>query len=235
QSGSLLPSQQQSSKSAIDTLAADDSRIQSIFAYGSWIWKPHFRYKELAIGIALGFSRQLFQGSFQDYGRPSWPGRIATIVPNPDSGVLGCLYQLSRRHAIEDIARADAHQATRGFHRSQLVVENCTTGKTETCWVYIARKEEDNPYWLGRAEPSEIAFQVSQASGSRGPNLDYVRRLVDFVRLQTRGVIDRDLDTKRVLRLATSENSNDQRLQSPPPSQQQQHLEYKREREDDRD
>uniref|UniRef100_A0A1I8G6P8 glutathione-specific gamma-glutamylcyclotransferase n=1 Tax=Macrostomum lignano TaxID=282301 RepID=A0A1I8G6P8_9PLAT len=185
QSGSLLPSQQQSSKSAIDTLAADDSRIQSIFAYGSWIWKPHFRYKELAIGIALGFSRQLFQGSFQDYGRPSWPGRIATIVPNPDSGVLGCLYQLSRRHAIEDIARADAHQATRGFHRSQLVVENCTTGKTETCW--------------------------------------------------TRGVIDRDLDTKRVLRLATSENSNDQRLQSPPPSQQQQHLEYKREREDDRD
>uniref|UniRef100_A0A1I8F7Z9 GGACT domain-containing protein n=1 Tax=Macrostomum lignano TaxID=282301 RepID=A0A1I8F7Z9_9PLAT len=149
-SGSLLPSQQQSSKSAIDTLAADDSART-------------FATRSCAIGIALGFSRQLFQGSFPGLRQAQLPGSHSNHRTQPGlRSFLGCLYQLSRRHAIEDIARADAHQGYQGVPQEQLggVRELCTTGKTETCWVYIARKEEDNPYWLGRAEPSEIAFQV---------------------------------------------------------------------------
>lgn len=57
--------------------------------------------------------------------------------------------------------------------------------------VYIATS--DNPIYLGPASDVEIASQIAISQGNTGPNIEYLVRLAEFMRLYCPGVEDEHL------------------------------------------
>lgn len=57
--------------------------------------------------------------------------------------------------------------------------------------VYIATS--DNPIYLGPASNQEIAAQIAICSGNMGPNIEYLLRLAEFMRLYCPEVEDEHL------------------------------------------
>jgi cation transport regulator ChaC len=146
-----------------------------IFAYGSLIWRPSFRYLERRPAFLPGWARRFWQGSPDHRGVPGAPGRVVTLVPAPGETCGGCAYRIDPAAADEILALLDAREAA-GFERlhREVLDEPAGTPFAEAL-VYIAGAA--NPHFLGELDEREIAAWVRRSQGPSGQNSEYVLRL----------------------------------------------------------
>lgn len=143
-----------------------------VFGYGSLIWRPGFTVHSSQAAMLLGWQRVLWQGSIDHRGIPEAPGRVVTLVPEPQAQCHGVLYTV----APQDITRARAyldHRERCGYTPRMLPVQ--THQGERSALVYVA--DPHNPHFLGPAPLPDLAAQVRQAHGPSGSNSDYVRQL----------------------------------------------------------
>jgi cation transport protein ChaC len=149
-----------------------------IFGYGSLVWRPSFPHSQQRPARLLGWARRFWQGSTDHRGVPGAPGRVVTLVREPEAVCWGMAYRVaaSERQAI--LARLD-HRERGGYERLVVRLE-ARGGEAIPALVYLATS--DNPNYLGPAPMERIAEQVRVSHGPSGSNLEYVQRLAAALR-----------------------------------------------------
>lgn len=145
-----------------------------LFGYGSLIFKPDFPFLEQRAASICGWTRRFWQGSHDHRGTETAPGRVVTLVPDPDAVCHGMAFLVTP----EEFAHLDQREKN-GYLRlaTQMRFED---GSNEEGIVYIATR--DNAAYLGPADEHAIARQIATARGPSGPNSEYLLGLARSLR-----------------------------------------------------
>jgi cation transport protein ChaC len=158
---------------------------QWLFGYGSLIWRPDFDYLRRRPARLHGWSRRFWQGSHDHRGLPDAPGRVVTLVRDPDGFCDGMGYLVDAA-VIEDTFATLDHREKNGYERHPVRLAFDDPGAEEDAAadgvVYIA--PEGNFAYLGPAPLPDIARQIHRSQGPSGRNIDYLLDLARALRDQ---------------------------------------------------
>ena len=145
-----------------------------LFGYGSLIYKADFPYVERRRASIRGWTRRFWQGSHDHRGTPNAPGRVVTLIAEPDATCVGVAYLVSP----QTFATLDVREKN-GYLRiaNELTLDD---GRHVSGLVYIATPA--NAAYLGGADEREIALHISGSHGPSGANRDYLLHLADALR-----------------------------------------------------
>jgi cation transport protein ChaC len=151
-----------------------------VFGYGSLVWRPDFPHLECRVGWIGGWCRRFWQGSPDHRGQPHAPGRVVTLVQDPDATCWGVAYRVAAEEWRAVVERLDARESG-GFERTGVrVALREPDGHHVDALTYVAGP--DNPNFLGPAPLDEMLAQMRNARGKSGPNAEYVLRLAESLR-----------------------------------------------------
>lgn len=151
-----------------------------VFGYGSLVFRPAFPFERAEPAFIRGYTRRFWQGSTDHRGVPGAPGRVATIVRDPDAVCFGRAYLVHERDRALVVDTLDVREQG-GYERLSLAIHRPDGSVlAERALVYVATHENDN--WLGEAPLHVIAGEVRERRGPSGHNVDYVLRLADALR-----------------------------------------------------
>ena len=139
-----------------------------IFGYGSLIWRVDFPYQQRRPASICGWARRFWQGSHDHRGTPRSPGRVVTLVPEPNATCVGMAYQVDESTFVH----LD-HREKNGYERVDVDIHFAEGAVAGT--VYIAA--ENNPAFLGPAPLEAIASHIRRSRGPSGSNEDYLLEL----------------------------------------------------------
>lgn len=145
-----------------------------LFGYGSLIYKADFAYLERRPASIRHWVRRFWQGSHDHRGTPDAPGRVVTLVAQPDATCAGMAYLIR----TDVLAHLDVREKN-GYLRfvTELALDD---GRHVEGLVYIAT--EDNAAFLGPAPEPEIARHIARSVGPSGSNRDYLLQLAAALR-----------------------------------------------------
>ncbi|XP_026811966.1 putative glutathione-specific gamma-glutamylcyclotransferase 2 [Rhopalosiphum maidis] len=152
-----------------------------VFGYGSLCWNPGFEFKDSMVGYVEGFSRKFWQGNIAHRGTKEKPGRVATLVEDPQGFVWGKAFLLPDETAFRYLEMREVYLGGYKVHKVDVLsdgADDCR--RTVNATVYVATS--DNGQWLGEAPVDELATQVATCSGPAGHNAEYVILLARWER-----------------------------------------------------
>lgn len=155
-----------------------------LFAYGSLMWRPGFRFLDRTAATAPGWSRRFWQGSHDHRGTPLAPGRVVTLVDDASAGCAGVAYRMDPE-VLEQTFEVLDHREKNGYGRATVRLQTPSHGAFEAI-AYLALP--DNPAWLGDAPLTEMAAQIAASCGPSGTNPEYLFGLANALR--TCGIVD---------------------------------------------
>jgi cation transport protein ChaC len=146
--------------------------VSWLFGYGSLIWNPGFEYLESRVACLEDWQLRFWQASEDHRGTPGFPGRVATIIPQPGSQVWGRAYRLPGKR--DEIMAYLDHREKGGYERfSFQVVTECASTLPSLSYVGLS----EGASFIGPEEETTTASIIRQAIGPSGKNVDYLRKL----------------------------------------------------------
>lgn len=161
----------------------EESTSLWVFGYGSLVWKPGFAHGRLLVGSVRGFARRMWQGNETHRGVPGKPGRVATLVEDKHDETHGVAMELQGEEALDYL---NNREMTLGGYSQQITlfhpvpVDGAPVIAPFPVLVFVA-SPNSGPYWLGPADPGDIAEQVVTSSGPSGHNVEYLLKLAEWV------------------------------------------------------
>lgn len=149
-----------------------------IFGYGSLVWRPAFPAVERQPARIVGWTRRFWQGSTDHRGVPGAPGRVVTLLPEPETVCWGAAYRVAEADRADVLTRLD-HREKGGYARHAVPLA-LVDGRNVRGLLYLATP--DNPNYLGPAPLPQIARQILTSRGPSGPNDEYLLRLATALR-----------------------------------------------------
>lgn len=172
----------------------DEEQSIWVFGYGSLCWHPGFEYEKSSTGYVKGYSRKFWQGNDQHRGTQDNPGRVATLIQEPESIVWGRAFLVRGKTAMPYL---NTREGTLGGYTTSfehfypknhsdmcdgdsLPCDIGCEGRTIRTMMYVACPT--NSLWQGEAPLHEIANQIVSCRGPSGHNAEYVLRLAIYMR-----------------------------------------------------
>ena len=150
-----------------------------VFGYGSLIWRPDIPFRERRVARVRGWKRRFWQGSHDHRGVSHAPGRVVTLVPDPNASCEGMAYLIGGAVAESTFAGLD-HREKNGYERHDVRLQ-FRDGETCGGVVYIAAA--GNHAYLGPAPDDEMVEQIRRSAGPSGTNIEYLRELAAALRV----------------------------------------------------
>ncbi|WP_339880203.1 gamma-glutamylcyclotransferase [Pseudidiomarina gelatinasegens] len=146
-----------------------------LFGYGSLIYKADFPFIQRRPARIHGWVRRFWQGSHDHRGTPEQPGRVATLIADPDAVCAGMAYEVT-----PDVFAHLDHREKNGYLRFFTEFEWLDGSGSVKGLVYVAGP--DNEAFLGQANEADIAAHIAASAGPSGPNDEYLLKLADALR-----------------------------------------------------
>lgn len=165
-----------------------------LFAYGSLMWQPFFRYQERRQAVLDGYHRALCVYSWVYRGTEANPGLVFGL----DRGGItkGIAYRIRAVDAKAVYERVHAREMVTAVYRPAWV--RCRlpgTGRTSvTALTYVA--DTAHRQYAGRLSDAATFNLVRAGVGCAGPCTDYIESTADHLRAL--GI--RDLALERIVR-----------------------------------
>lgn len=184
-----------------------------IFGYGSLMWRPGFRYEQVARARLAGFSRQFCIYSVHHRGCEARPGLVLGL----DQGGFceGLAYRIHERDVTETVAYLRSREQVNGVYREAQVMIDVDAAAADQAGSESAgaipppshtwRHVPALTYLVERAHPSyaarlPLAVQarfIRGARGRSGNNLDYL--VNTLAHLKELGIREREMERLAVL------------------------------------
>uniref|UniRef100_A0A183DSS1 glutathione-specific gamma-glutamylcyclotransferase n=1 Tax=Gongylonema pulchrum TaxID=637853 RepID=A0A183DSS1_9BILA len=150
-----------------------------LFGYGSLLWYTDFPYRRVVAGVVHGYSRRFWQLSPDHRGTPSNPGRTVTLVEDKDGSCWGLAYDVAEEHASDTIKYLNEREKA-GYLRKEVEFHPDDGSPSFYVNVYLAALEQ-NPYYTGPTDDSDVVETIMSARGRSGTNIEYALRLAQCV------------------------------------------------------
>lgn len=161
-----------------------------VFAYGSLMWRPGFRYEESSHALLEGAHRALCVYSIVHRGVPAAPGLVFGL----DKGgrCEGLVFRVPKRWAGDTRAYLKRREnVTNTYHatmRPVRLLDGSQRNIDALCFIVDRR----NPQYSGRVPLEKQAWLVRRSAGKSGANIDYV--VNTMLHLRELGVYDHELE-----------------------------------------
>ena len=149
-----------------------------VFGYGSLIWRPGIPFRAQMIARVRGWKRRFWQGSLDHRGVPHAPGRVVTLVPDPQAFCGGMAYLIDASSVEAAFAGLD-HREKNGYARHDVEIE---LRGADACAGVVYVAPPGNPAYLGPAPAAEMAEQIRRSVGPSGTNAEYLDELAAALR-----------------------------------------------------
>lgn len=146
-----------------------------VFGYGSLVWRPDFPFVERRTATISGWTRRFWQGSTDHRGVPSAPGRVVTLIEEPEAVCWGTAYLIHADDRDDVVSHLD-YREKGGYSLRDVRISFPGVDEYGVAGlIYIAGP--GNPNWLGEAPMEDIAAQIIRSAGPSGVNTEYVLEL----------------------------------------------------------
>jgi cation transport protein ChaC len=170
-----------------------------VFAYGSLMWRPGFRFLQRERARLIGAHRSLCVYSFVHRGTPEHPGLVLGL--DQGGACKGIAFRVGGPDREATIAylreREQVTKVYREVMRSVWIGDDARQRVSALCYVV----DRGHPQYAGRLTLAEQAHFVRQGHGRSGANREYVLATVDELDMQG----CRDTDLHRVADLIRQE------------------------------
>ncbi|TQS73368.1 gamma-glutamylcyclotransferase [Rhodobacteraceae bacterium] len=160
-----------------------------IFGYGSLIWNPGFAPSEQVPAQASGWRRTFCMRSIHYRGTTASPGLVLALDADAKARIEGLAMAVpaSDRAHVLDAVRA-RELISNAYREISLMIDLCD-GRRVRAITYVI--ERTHPQYCDLPLEAQARI-IAQASGSKGPNRDYLVQTADHLRAL--GVHDPDLE-----------------------------------------
>lgn len=159
-----------------------------VFGYGSLMWRPGFPYVERRSARLHGRRRAFCIYSVHHRGTYERPGLVLGLAPG--GSVKGAAYRIADRDwiAVYEYLR-EREQPTETYFEAwtDIVLDG---GARMSSLVFLS--DVNHPQWAGQLSLDAQARLIAGAEGLSGPNIVYLRDLVEHLREE--GVHDEGME-----------------------------------------
>jgi cation transport protein ChaC len=159
-----------------------------VFGYGSLMWRPGFPFEERSVATLHGRRRAFCIYSVHHRGTNERPGLVLGLAPG--GAVRGAAYRVAE--ADWDAVYAyllEREQPTETYIEARRAVR-LADGRRVPALVFLS--DERHAQWAGDLSLERQAGLIAGARGLSGPNIEYLRDLVQHLRAE--GVRDRAME-----------------------------------------
>jgi cation transport protein ChaC len=153
-------------------------QIRWVFGYGSLMWRPEFAYVDRQPATLHGRRRAFCIYSVHHRGAPERPGLVLGLAPG--GAVRGVAYRVADADWPEVYAYLrEREQPTETYVEARAHVR-LADGRRVGALVFLS--DTAHPQWAGLLDLEAQARLIAGARGLSGPNVDYLRDLVEHLR-----------------------------------------------------
>ncbi len=147
-----------------------------VFAYGSLMWRPGFRFSDCRPGRLYGYHRALCIWSWVHRGTRQVPGLVLGL--DRGGSCRGCVYRVDAREKESVVEYLWERELVTDVYSPRILRIHGTRERLRALTFVVAR---DHPQYAGRLEPEQAAGVVRKAEGRSGHNTEYLGSTLDHL------------------------------------------------------